>query len=332
MAKRRMSFSISFIDPMNDIEHGIHVPVLFAESLDALAIRADGIYVDGTFGRGGHAAGVMQQLGDEGRLIAFDKDPQAVAVARQLFAGDERFSINRGSFAMLDEVVKDMGLLGRVDGVLMDLGVSSPQLDEAERGFSFMRDGPLDMRMDPDVGMDAAQWLASASHGEIARVLRVYGDENKAGKVASFILAAREKAPILTTLQLAEVIAAAIPARRKPGKPAKHPATKSFQAIRIFINKELDDLEVALDQTLDVLKPGGRLAVISFHSLEDRIVKRFIRDQARGANHAAGMPVPEYMLERKLKALGKDIRPGARELERNPRARSSVLRVAERLA
>lgn len=318
---------------MNEqIEHGIHVPVLFAQSLDALAIRADGVYVDGTFGRGGHAAGILNKLGDAGRLIAFDKDPQAVAIARQNFADDKRFTINRGSFAMLAQVVEALGLQGRVDGVFMDLGVSSPQLDEAQRGFSFMREGPLDMRMDPEVGISAADWLATARHGDIARVLRVYGDESKASKIASFILKARETAPILTTLQLADIIAAAVPVRRRPGKPTKHPATKSFQAIRIFINKELDDLQAALEQSLEVLKPGGRLAVISFHSLEDRIVKRFIRDQARGAKHAPGMPVPESMIERKLKALSKDIRPDAEELQRNPRARSSVLRVAERLS
>lgn len=313
---------------MNQNEFSGHVPVLLEEAVNALAIRADGTYMDGTFGRGGHSAAVLERLGPKGRLIAFDKDPQAVDIAVQRFGADARFSIERGSFAMLAQVAEQRGLTGCVDGVLLDLGVSSPQLDQAERGFSFLRDGPLDMRMDSDSGDDAASWIAKARESDIARVLKEYGEERFSRRVAGAIVRARAESPIRTTTQLAAIIRAAIPKH----EPGKHPATRSFQAIRIQVNKELDDLSAALDSTLAVLRPGGRLAVISFHSLEDRIVKRFIRDQARGAAHAAGMPIPESMLQRRLRPVGKEIRPGEAELVRNPRARSSVLRIAERLA
>ncbi|MCP5143014.1 MAG: 16S rRNA (cytosine(1402)-N(4))-methyltransferase RsmH [Chromatiales bacterium] len=313
---------------MNQGDFSGHVPVLLHESVDALAVRPDGIYLDGTFGRGGHASEVLARLGPDGRLLAFDKDPQAVETALRRFGSDERFSIERGSFAMLARVADQRGLRGRVDGVLLDLGVSSPQFDQGERGFSFLRDGPLDMRMDPEVGESAADWLARAREADIAQVLRVFGEERFAKRIAGAIVRTRAESPIRTTAQLAAIIAAAVP-RHEPGK---HPATRSFQAIRIHINKELDDLGEALVAALEVLRPGGRLAVISFHSLEDRIVKRFIRDEARGASHVPGMPVPEHMLRRRLRAVGKEIRPGDAELARNPRARSSVLRVAERLA
>ena len=229
---------------------------------------------------------------------------------------------------MLARVADQQGLAGCVDGVLLDLGVSSPQLDQADRGFSFLRDGPLDMRMDSGAGEDAAEWIAKAREADIAYVLKEYGEERFARRVAAAIVRARAQSPIRTTSQLAAIIRGAIPKH----EPGKHPATRSFQAIRIHVNKELEDLATALDAVLGVLRPGGRLAVISFHSLEDRIVKRFIRDQARGASHAPGMPVPESMLQRRLRPVGKEIRPGATELARNPRARSSVLRVAERLA
>lgn len=309
------------------MDWGEHVPVLFYEALDALDIKEDGVYLDGTFGRGGHSAGMLERLGRAGRLIAIDKDPQAIAVAKERFASDARFSIVRGSFAMLGQIVEDRQIVGGVDGVFLDLGVSSPQLDQAERGFSFLRNGPLDMRMDPDVGESAEQWLSRAKHGEIAHVLKFYGDERFAGRIATHILRAREAAPIQTTGQLAQIISDAVPRHEK----GKHPATRSFQAIRIHINQELDDLKQALSAAVDVLKPGGRLAVISFHSLEDRMVKRFIRDEARGKDYASDLPIPDHMIQRRLKALGRDIRPGKDELERNPRARSSVLRVAERL-
>jgi 16S rRNA (cytosine1402-N4)-methyltransferase len=261
-------------------------------------------------------------------LIGIDKDPQAIVHGREQLGGDARFTIVQQSFAMIAQVAQHAGVAGRVDGVLLDLGVSSPQLDQAERGFSFLQDGPLDMRMDPNSGMSAAQWLAVATDKEIADVLKRYGDERHARRIARAIVAARQVEPILTTGRLAEIVSAANPAWEK----GKHPATRSFQAIRIFINRELDDLQQFLGQVLEVLRPGGRLAVISFHSLEDRIVKRFMRDQAKGDRFPAGVPVTQAQLQPRLKLLGKAIRPGADETESNPRARSAVLRVAERLA
>ncbi|MFZ5594675.1 MAG: 16S rRNA (cytosine(1402)-N(4))-methyltransferase RsmH [Pseudomonadota bacterium] len=305
----------------------LHQPVLLAETIAALDVRPDGIYVDGTFGRGGHARAIMQRLGPQGRLLAIDKDPQAVAVAREAFAGDARFSIQRGTFAMLKEYVQACGWMGRIDGVLLDLGVSSPQLDDAERGFSFLRDGPLDMRMDPESGISAAQWLATASEQDIASVLYTYGEERYSRRIARAIVAARNEAPIATTGRLAAIVAAANPAWEKD----KHPATRSFQAIRIFINRELDDLQACLPQAVEVLAPGGRLAVISFHSLEDRIVKRFIRDEARGDVFPPGLPVTQAQLRPRLRAVGKAIYAGDEEIKENPRARSAVLRVASRI-
>ncbi len=293
----------------------------------ALQIEPDGVYIDATFGRGGHAALMLERLGAEGRLLAIDKDPQAVEAARARFAGDGRFQIHHGSFAELAEFVASCGLTGQVAGVLMDLGVSSPQLDDARRGFSFMRDGPLDMRMDSTQGMSAAEWLAEAKEGEITKVLKVYGEERFGKRIARAIIAARAEAPIATTGQLAALIVDAVPVKERD----KHPATRSFQAIRIFINGELDDLNACLDQVVDVLKRGGRLAVISFHSLEDRIVKRFMRNQARGDDFPVGLPVTADQLKPTLKMAGRAIRPSAQEVEANPRARSSVLRVAEKL-
>ena len=304
-----------------------HRSVLLEESVDALAIRPDGIYVDATFGRGGHTALMLERLGPEGRLLAIDKDPQAIEAARSRFAGEPRLRLHHGSFAELGEFVEGCGLMGQVDGVLMDLGVSSPQLDDASRGFSFMREGPLDMRMDSSRGESAAQWLARAKEGEIAKVLKEYGEERFSKRIARAIVAAREESEITTTAQLAALVAAAVPVKEKD----KHPATRSFQAIRIFVNGELDDLRACLDQVVDVLQRGGRLAVISFHSLEDRIVKRFMRDQARGDDFPLGLPVTADQLKPRLKIVGKAIRPGAEEVAANPRARSSVLRVAEKL-
>ena len=301
-----------------------HLPVLFAEVMDGLAVREDGTYLDGTFGRGGHARGVLQRLGEKGRLLAMDKDPDAIAVATQLAAADARVALYRGSFAELAQWSRvDAGL----DGVLFDLGVSSPQLDVAERGFSFGKDGPLDMRMDPDAGESAAQWLARATEKEIADVLWLWGEERQSRRIARAIVARRGDAPLLRTAQLAELIASVMPR----GDSKIHPATRSFQAIRIYINRELVDLEAGLDAALERLKPGGRLAVISFHSLEDRIVKQFMARHAKAPPANRRMPV-EVAFTPTLKLIGGAQKAGEAELETNPRARSAVLRVAERLA
>ncbi len=305
-----------------------HIPVLFEDALEALTISSSGIYIDGTFGRGGHSGAILQRLGSDGRLLAIDKDPEAVAYAEQMFGGDERFSIRHGSFAMLEQLAQQDGVAGSVDGVLLDLGVSSPQLDDPARGFSFLRNGPLDMRMDSSSGMSAAQWLAIAEAKDISQVLKEYGDEKFAKRIARAIVETRQEQPIDTTGQLAAIIEQAVPTRERE----KHPATRSFQAIRIYINTELDDLRKCLDQSLRVLAPGGRLAVVSFHSLEDRIVKRFIRESARGDDFPVGLPVTQEQLQPKLRVVGKAIHPSAEEIDMNPRARSAVLRVAERLA
>lgn len=305
-----------------------HLSVLLAESLSALQIRPDGIYVDATFGRGGHSSAILQGLGENGRLLAMDKDPEAIRAAEAMFGKDERFSIVHGSFAMLAQEVDKRGWRGRVDGVLLDLGVSSPQLDDASRGFSFLRDGPLDMRMDPTSGKSAADWLAVAKEGEIADVLKEYGEERFAKRIARALVRSRdEEGPIRTTGRLAEIVAAANPRWERD----KHPATRSFQAIRIFVNRELEDLDRCLEQVVELLAPGGRLAVISFHSLEDRRVKRFIRRHAKGEELPPGLPIREEQLKRSLRAVGRAIRAGEDELAVNPRARSAVLRVAEKI-
>ncbi len=305
-----------------------HRTVLLGEAVAALNIRGDGIYLDGTFGRGGHARAILERLGPKGRLLAFDKDPQAVKSAQELMAQDDRLEIERGSFAMVREAVKRRDWVGQVDGVLLDLGVSSPQLDDAERGFSFRHDGPLDMRMDPHVGMSAAEWLAEAAERDIAQVLKEYGEERFAKRIARAVVKARAETPLSTTGQLAALIAAAVPTR----EPGKDPATRSFQAIRIFINRELDDLAACLEQMPEVLAPGGRLVVISFHSLEDRMVKRFMRDQARGDEFPPDLPVTVAQLKPRFKVVGRAVSPGPDEVAANPRARSAVMRVAERLA
>ena len=295
--------------------------------MTGLAIKANGIYVDGTFGRGGHSAAIMQRL-QQGQLLALDKDPEAVATAQHLFADDPRFSIRQQSFAHMAEAVRERSWLGKVDGVLLDLGVSSPQLDDPRRGFSFQHEGPLDMRMDPHKGRSAAQWLAQAEEREIAQVLKEYGEERFAKRIARAIVKARAESPIDTTRRLAAIVAAANP----KWEQGKDPATRSFQAIRIFINQELDDLRQCLDQVLDILRPGGRLVVISFHSLEDRIIKRFIREQSRGDQFPPDLPVTYMQLQPRMLAVGKAIHATDEEVIRNPRARSAVLRVAERLA
>jgi len=305
-----------------------HLPVLYAQVMDGLRVIEDGRYLDGTFGRGGHARGVLQRLGPGGRLLLMDKDPEAIAEAQRSFGGDARVSLRRGSFATLGDWDQARGL----DGVLFDLGVSSPQLDVAQRGFSFAKDGPLDMRMDPEAGQSAAQWLASAGETEIADVLWHYGEERHSRRIARAIVARRVEQPLQRTGQLAELIASVMP-RGKPGsdKSRIHPATRSFQAIRIHINRELADLEAGLDAALEALKAGGRLAVISFHSLEDRIVKQFMARHAKAPPTNRRLPPTEAFVP-VLATLGGAIRADADELAANPRARSAVLRVAEKLA
>lgn len=304
-----------------------HITVLLQEAVAALLTDPTGYYVDGTFGRGGHSSLLLSKLAPEGRLLGIDKDMAAVAVARERFGADPRFAIAQGSFAQLASLVEAAGMKGKVAGVLLDLGVSSPQLDEAERGFSFMQDGPLDMRMDQTRGQSAADWVNSASEAEIARVLKEYGEERFAKRMARALVTERQKAPFTRTGRLAEVIKAANPAWEK----GKHPATRAFQAIRIQVNNELGDLESVLEQAVEVLAPSGRLVVISFHSLEDRLVKRFIRRQEQGDPLPPGLPVQDHQLNRRLKSCGKPVMPGETEVAANPRARSAVMRVAEKL-
>lgn len=304
-----------------------HKPVLLDEAITGLAIKPDGRYIDGTFGRGGHSRAILDKLNAQGRLLAMDKDPVAIAQAEKDFSNDERFVLRQGSFAMLGETVTELGWMGQVDGILLDLGVSSPQLDSPERGFSFLHDGPLDMRMDPHQGISAADWLATAKEQEITQVLKEYGEERFAKRIARAIINVRDESPIHTTRQLASIIAAANPKHEK----GKDPATRSFQAIRIFINQELTDIKACLSQVVDVLKPGGRLVAISFHSLEDRMIKRFIREQVKGDDFPLDLPVTHAQLNPKMKMIGKAVRAGKAELGVNPRARSAVMRVAERL-
>ncbi|BDA59018.1 16S rRNA (cytosine(1402)-N(4))-methyltransferase RsmH [Shewanella xiamenensis] len=305
-----------------------HLSVLLEETVGGLNIKDDGIYIDGTFGRGGHSRQVLQRLGENGRLIAIDRDPQAIEAAKQ-FADDPRFQIVHGGFGQLADYVEELGLVGKIDGVLLDLGVSSPQLDDAERGFSFLRDGPLDMRMDNSQGETAAQWLARAEIEDMAWVFKTYGEEKNARHIARCIAADRDKTPFLRTKDLADLIARIT----KNKERNKHPATRVFQAIRIYINSELDQIDQALEGALTVVAPQGRLSIISFHSLEDRIVKRFIRRHSQGESVPHGLPITEDQINksRKLRAIGKAIMPSDEEIERNARARSSVLRIAERL-
>ena len=305
-----------------------HISVLMDETIDALAIQPDGIYMDGTFGRGGHSGQILARLNEAGRLQAIDQDPQAIKAAEK-FANDSRFAIAHTRFSNIYEVAKENDLLGKVDGILLDIGVSSPQLDDADRGFSFMKDGPLDMRMDPTSGRSAAQWLAEAELEDITHVIKTYGEEKFGRRIAHKVLEVREHTPITTTKQLADLVDEAVPVKDK----FKHPATRTFQAIRIYINSELEEIQTALQASIDVLKPGGRLVVISFHSLEDRIVKQFIKKQSKGAALPRGLPLTDAQINKNLtlKAVGKAIKPSKDEVERNPRSRSSVLRIAQRL-
>ncbi|WP_269617776.1 16S rRNA (cytosine(1402)-N(4))-methyltransferase RsmH [Zhongshania sp. BJYM1] len=305
-----------------------HLTVLLDEAVSALVTDTSGRYVDGTFGRGGHSRLILSRLAADGSLLGVDKDAQAVAEGEQLALSDERFRIARGSFAELSTLAAQSGFAVPFSGVLLDLGVSSPQLDQAERGFSFLRDGDLDMRMDTDSGMSAAEWIATAEEAEMIQVLRDYGEERFAKRIVRAIIAARAEAPITRTLQLAKIVAEANPAWEKH----KHPATRSFQAIRIFINDELADLERLLSKIVDQLDVGGRLVVISFHSLEDRMVKRFMRRQSEGDEVPAYIPVTESQRNRRLKIIGKAVKASELEVEANPRSRSAVMRVAEKLA
>jgi 16S rRNA (cytosine1402-N4)-methyltransferase len=310
------------VEPVADTGHR---PVLLEETLAALAIRGEGVYVDCTFGRGGHASQLLRRLGKGGRLVAIDRDPQAVALARTMAEADPRLSVHHGAFDRLQSFVEQLQLHGGIDGVLFDLGVSSPQLDDVSRGFSFMRDGPLDMRMDSSCGQTAAEWIAHASERDIADCLHRYGEERHARRIARAIVAARRERPIATTGQLAEIAARAHPDWRH----GQHPATRTFQAIRILINDELNILKRGLLQALDVLAVGGRLLVISFHSLEDRIVKQFMRREAGKTDGVSRLPAAHVA---RLRIIGKAIRPSGDEVAGNPRARSAVLRVAEKLA
>ena len=306
-----------------------HITVLLDEAVEALAVRADGCYMDGTFGRGGHSRLILERLGPDGRLLGFDKDPQAIATGNALAAEDGRFVVVQRSFADLGEEAAARGLLGKVDGLLLDLGVSSPQLDDAERGFSFLNDGPLDMRMNPDAGTSAAQFIATASADEIARVFKEYGEERFAKRMARAVVERRELKPFERTADLAQVLTDANPAWEK----GKNPATRAFQGLRIHVNNELGDLERGLDAALEALAVGGRLVVISFHSLEDRIVKQFMKRQAKGEadNLPRDLPIIPKAFEPRLKLLGKPIYAGEAELKANPRSRSAVMRVAEKL-
>lgn len=306
-----------------------HITVLLNEAVEALSVRADGCYLDGTFGRGGHSRLILQNLGPEGRLLGFDKDPQAIATGQALAAEDGRFVVVQRSFAELGAEVLARGLAGKVSGVLFDLGVSSPQLDDPERGFSFLNDGPLDMRMDPSRGISAAEFIASAPEEEIARVFKEYGEERFARRMARAVVMRREEQPFTRTADLAEVLKVANPAWEK----GKNPATRAFQGLRIHVNNELGDLETGLEAALDALEIGGRLAVISFHSLEDRIVKLFMRKLAKGEqdNLPRNLPVQHKPFEPRIKLIGKAQFASDAELKANPRSRSAVMRVAEKL-
>ena len=292
-----------------------HTTVLLQEAVEALVTDPDGFYVDGTFGRGGHTAELLARLSARGRVLAIDKDPQAIASGEERFAQDDRLGFFHGSFAELQNVAAQMEKAGEISGVLLDLGVSSPQLDQADRGFSFMRDGPLDMRMDTSRGLSAAEWIASADEQEIARVIKEYGEERFARRMASAVIRERAIKPITGTVQLAKILAAAHPAWER----GRHPATKAFQGIRIFINRELDDLEDLLAQVIDTLKVGGRLVIISFHSLEDRRVKRFIRDQEQGIKLPKNLPVRDVDRGVRLVKVGKAIKPAVSEVDGNVR-------------
>lgn len=305
-----------------------HRSVLLDESMTGLAIKADGIYVDGTFGRGGHSRAILQQLNQSGRLIAIDKDLEAIEHAKTHFSNDPRFTIAHGTFANLAEITEQLGVYGQVNGILLDLGVSSPQLDNPERGFSFMQEGPLDMRMDSTQALDASTFVNQADAIEMTHVFRQYGEERFAGRIARAIVSAREVAPILTTAALAEIVKEANPKWEKH----KHPATRVFQAIRIHVNQELTDLIDCLKQCVGALAVEGRLVVISFHSLEDRIVKQFMRVEEHGIQPPMGVPIKASEIKTHFKRVGKAIKPQDDEIKENVRSRSAVLRIGEKIS
>ena len=308
--------------------NGGHISVLHSEAVSALAVREGGFYVDGTFGRGGHSRAILDLIGSDGHLLALDCDEEAIAHAKQVFADENRFSILHSNYREIKNAADQVQSDRSVDGVLLDLGVSSPQLDQAQRGFSFDRDGPLDMRMDQSSGQPVSQWLATVTAEDLAAVFREYGEERYARRIAARVIEVLEQRPITTTKDLAEIIKVAHPRWEKH----KHPATRCFQALRIFINRELDNLKLALEGCADILRPGGRLVVISFHSLEDRIVKHFIRGFGRVEFQPRGLPVQNEALASPLKKIGRAVRPSVEEIDRNPRSRSSIMRVAEKLA
>ena len=321
------------MDTENSFSSPEHITVLLHEAVNGLALKENGIYIDGTFGRGGHSRLILSKLSPNGRLIGVDRDPRAIAEAQKI--QDPRFQIEHNIFSRIPEICEKLNLVGKIDGILLDLGVSSPQLDEAERGFSFMKDGPLDMRMDTTQGLSAAEWLKQVSVEDLTWVLKTFGEERFAKRIATAIVdynksAAKNGTEFLSrTSQLAELISQAVPFKDKH----KHPATRSFQAIRIFINSELDELESVLNSALDMLAPEGRLSIISFHSLEDRMVKHFMKKQSKGEDIPKGLPLREDQIQRnqKLKVIGKAIQPSDAEIQANPRSRSAVLRVAERI-
>ncbi len=309
----------------------MHTSVLLCEAIEALAIKPDGVYVDATFGRGGHSREILLQLGESGRLIAFDRDPAAIEASQAIL--DKRFCIVHGSFSSIRKRLQEMGI-ARIDGVLLDLGVSSPQLEEISRGFSFRLAGPLDMRMDTTQGETAAAWLATVSEDQLEKVIREYGEERHARQIARAIIMARARRPVVTTLQLAEIVAAVVRPRQR--ESFRHPATRTFQAIRIYLNQELEELSLVLPQCVEMLNPRGRLVVISFHSLEDRMVKQFMRNAARVDSLPRNVPMTDVEVQRysrhTLKLIGKAVRPSEDEVAVNLRARSAIMRVAERMA
>jgi len=312
--------------PIEITNHTAHETVLLHEAVAALSIKPSGVYVDGTFGRGGHSRKLLSQLDEKSKLFVIDKDPSAINVAQILKEQDGRVEIMHGSFSDIKRLISNADLLGKVDGILLDLGLSSPQIDEGERGFSFMRKGPLDMRMNNVSGQSAAQWIEQVEESELANVIKVYGEERFAKRIARAIVEARTEQAIVDTELLADIVAKAIPKWEKH----KHPATRTFQAIRIYINQELDDLQKTLDDVLEVLDDKGRLVVISFHSLEDRIVKTWVKKMAKGDDVPSYIPIQSDQLNQKVNIVGKAIKASDEEVSRNPRARSAVMRVAEK--
>lgn len=309
-------------------EQFMHKSVLLEQAVDALLVDIDGVYVDATFGRGGHSRDILERLSENGRLFALDQDPAAVEAGKELAARDHRFTIAQASFSNLEQFCGSQGICGKVSGILLDIGVSSPQLDDAGRGFSFQHDGPLDMRMNPQSGQSAAEWLNSAKESEIVDVLKRYGEERFARRIARAIVGSRAEQPIVTTGRLAEIVKQAHPRWERD----KHPATRVFQGIRIYVNRELEALGQVLEQSLPVLRIGGRLVVISFHSLEDKIVKKFMSLQTKGDDFPRHLPIPHSQLQPTLKRIGKAVRPDDHEVKINPRSRSAIMRVAERIA